>query len=291
VMRSMGLHDLARKKIEAAITSAMINLYIKRMSSVESQKIAQLIGPVGTDRVEFRRRVHALFALIWPTANSDSETETKSSLLKIGFTRLKIKILKAENLPKMDRFGSIDPYCTLSLGAKMERTTTKKNTQNPCWDTEEFIFEIDPSAKDEEIPDLVIKVMDWDQLGDNQMAGETKIEGKRILAIMKKGPGDAPKAFELIVNVDQDVGIQEASYTTCRECFPKSEAIDITTSEPNSTRTFQMSVEVESMEPVIAGSEISKLREFAMKYDVNQVSRSFRVEFICAHCRRTEQKN
>ena len=41
--------------------------------------------------------------------------------------------LQAQHLPKMDLFGSVDPYCVLSLGNQERKSRIIKKIYNPEW--------------------------------------------------------------------------------------------------------------------------------------------------------------
>ncbi len=277
VLRSMGAHRLAKEKIDAALTSAMINLYIKRTTSVASQKITQLIGPIGQDENEFQRRVHALYALVWPdcvpvqAVQQNSTPEQQSILpLQIGSRRVRITGLKALGLPITDRFGSIDPFCSISLAGRKERTKACKNTTSPSWDKEEFIFEIEEATqmtKDGMLA-LKIEVKDWDQLGNNTAVGACIIDEKEVKRIINSVPGYI-ESFELVVKINDDVEVDSVVSAGCQSCQ--------TIVKPNMTKMkgkgwFTLYVQIESMESVIAGTEIAMIREFSLKYDNDGVS-------------------
>ena len=272
VLRSMGVHDIARKKIEGAIVSAMINLFIKRTTSVESQTIAKIIGPVGFDKAEFKKRVHTLYSLIWPSPCPDSSMYTNTSLLNIVFKRIKIKVLKASNLPKMDQFGSIDPFCVLSLAGRKEKTTTIKNCQNPSWSKEEFLFEIETNLMmRDELLNVTVEVFDWDHFGSNRLAGQALINGANIKRIIEAGSGCA-ESFTLDVDVLPSTRIFETTaFDSCQLCCTSPDASDTDKGESTGDKKFQLTIRIECMEPLIAGSEISKLKEFSAMYNADGV--------------------
>jgi hypothetical protein len=270
-LRSMGVHRLANKKIESALVSTMINLYIQRTTSVESQKIAQLIGPVCNDGDEFKRRVRALFNLIWPDSTLDLDQSKDVKPLNIESRRLKFQILRAENLPKMDRFGSIDPYCTLNFAGRTERTSVKKNSRNPQWDTEHFVFDIESSLKIPTELAFKIDVMDWDQMGRNSLAGRTMISANDILSVVQAEPGYS-KTFIMEVDVPSGTDVFEDTVSAgCNGCVPESKMAGLNKVELSSPRKFIIYVLVERLEGIVAGSELSKIKEFAMRYDTDQV--------------------
>lgn len=281
VLRMMGVHRLAKEKVDAALTAAMISLYIKRTTSVESQKITQLIGPIGEDQDEFKRRVRALYEIIWPAqakdpsqargqdANSISEQKA-ARLLRIGSKRVKVKVLRAYGLPKTDRFGSIDPFCWISLAGRKERTKAHKDRQEPTWEDEEFIFEIEERTQmaDDKLT-LIIQVMDWDQMGKNTLVGQAGIEATDIRRIVDAEPGKS-EIFELTVEVVPGVKVEGIVSAGCLSCKNTQSS-----SNTEQGETFQIFVQVESIGGIIAGAEISLIKEFSILYDANQVTFSF----------------
>ena len=277
VLRSMGVHRLAKEKINTALAAAMINLYIKRTTSVESQKITQLVGPIGEDESEFKRRSRALYAIVWPErvqAQVDSADPAgfpdhqDTPALKIGSRRVKVNFLEALGLPKTDQLGSIDPFCWMYLAGRKERTKTQKNTRNPCWDKEEFIFEIEERTKKiDKMLALQIQVMDWDQLGHNTLVGESCIKETDIRRIIDADAGYKER-FELAVKVTPGIEVTGVVSAGCMSCQSESD-----TNQQTENGFFRMIVQIESMERVIAGAEIVMIREFSLKYDADQVSR------------------
>lgn len=55
--------------------------------------------------------------------------------------RLDLRIVEARNLPDVETFGKIDPYCTVELEGKQWRTSVVDNTENPRFD-EVFKFHV-----------------------------------------------------------------------------------------------------------------------------------------------------
>jgi hypothetical protein len=106
------------------------------------------------------------------TMNSKAQVSpTKGGGEKMPTTwRLKVGLKSANHLPKMDTFGSCDPYVKLKLGAQEYKSKTIKGTYTPVWN-EEFEFEVDQSSAE----DLVLQVFDWDKLSKDDFVGEVKI--------------------------------------------------------------------------------------------------------------------
>ena len=276
VLRSMGVHDIARKKIEAATTSAMINLYVQRTTSIESQTISRIIGHVSADDIEFKRRVKALFDLTFQDSQAVLDSPKDVGLLNIGIKRLKIKIVGATNLPTMDKFGSMDPFCILNFAGTKERTNVKHNTLNPTWDNEEFIFEID---RNKLVADLIltIEVFDWDLLGSSELAGSATIGSNEIIRIINQDPGYS-EFFVLNVDLPPKSNYDDSCNSSgnnsagspCGGCFSKPDTARAFSSESQGT-SFKLNVQLACAEALVAGSELSRIKAFSMMYDANQV--------------------
>jgi hypothetical protein len=253
VLRSMGVHRLAAEKIDAAIITAMINLFIKRTTSIESQRIAQVIGPIGQDMNDFRRRARELYKFLWPPSTLDV---TESQVKSLGIHKLMVHIKHARGLPKMDRFGAIDPFCTISFAGKFERTTTKQKTYDPLWNDEYFEFDVDEICLgSEDLLTMKIKVMDWDRLGKNKLVGEVEIHPEKVKSILNSEVGWC-ELFDLEVRI---LGDRPHGDTSLNEDLPIT------------TPSFRLQFEVHHLDCSMVGSEISKLKEFAAKYDTDQV--------------------
>ena len=104
--------------------------------------------------------------------------------------QLRLCVIGAHHLPKMDMTGAADPYVTLDIiGQEQRRSKTIKNTLNPEW-KEEFIFDI----KDDK-EELLLTVWDWDRMSKDEVIGEVRLRladlsGKSSTArveIMKRG--------------------------------------------------------------------------------------------------------
>jgi hypothetical protein len=243
----------------------MINLFVKRTTTVESQRIAQILGPIGANKDDFRRRVHELYSFLWPGPTSACD-DNKVRLF--GTHKLRVQIKHASGLPKMDRYGSIDPYCTIELAGKFERTTTKQNTYEPSWDGEYFVFDVDHTTLDsKELLALKIKVMDWDRLGKNELVGEVEIHPQKIEHILNSEAGYG-EILDLDVKI---VGVHVLPDDNKNCCFQMCSANFADEGLLTSSPSFQIQVEIKHLETTLIGSEIAKLKEFAMKYDADQV--------------------
>ncbi len=266
VLRSMGVHRLAQEKIDAAVITAMINLFIKRTTSVESHRIAQILGPIGSNQEDFRKRVRELYRFLWHSSTADCD---ESKAKQFGTQKLKIQINHAKGLPKMDRYGSIDPFCIIDFAGKIERTTMRQNTYSPSWDCEYFVFDVDQTCLDsKDLHTLKIKVMDWDRLGKNEVVGEVEINPEKIESILNSEEGFS-EIFDLDVK-PRGKQMPETKSTDCCCRIWSSEVGDECL--PTTSPSFQLQIQIHHLACSLCGSEIAKLKEFATKYDTDQVT-------------------
>lgn len=101
--------------------------------------------------------------------------------IKKEFKQLKFRFVKAEKLPKMDQFGTIDAYVQTTFMKK--KLKTKPVTQTKTQETfieQEFWLPIQwPMATDR----LVLKVYDEDKLAD-EIVGSMYFSVKKIVETM-----------------------------------------------------------------------------------------------------------
>ncbi|XP_012054294.1 PREDICTED: synaptotagmin-6-like [Atta cephalotes] len=91
--------------------------------------------------------------------------------------RLTLTVVKARNLKGMDITGKSDPYVKVYLlcqgkRIKKKKTTVKKNTLYPIYN-EALVFDV-PSDNIEDVS-LIVKVIDYDRIGSNELMGCTAI--------------------------------------------------------------------------------------------------------------------
>jgi len=82
------------------------------------------------------------------------------------------------NVPKVDFFGSCDPYVSVECGTFYKKTKVIKGTLTPCWN-EDFVVENEKSR------DVFFC------LKDHNMAGKNETLGVIRLSIDKLEPGNA----------------------------------------------------------------------------------------------------
>ncbi|CAL7945210.1 unnamed protein product [Xylocopa violacea] len=91
--------------------------------------------------------------------------------------RLTVTVIKARNLKAMDITGSSDPYVKVYLlcqdrRIKKKKTSVKKNTLFPVYNE---ILGFDVPAENIEDVSLIVKVIDYDRIGSNELMGCTAI--------------------------------------------------------------------------------------------------------------------
>ncbi|KAL0879378.1 hypothetical protein ABMA27_003140 [Loxostege sticticalis] len=98
--------------------------------------------------------------------------------------RLTVTVIKGRNLKAMDINGSSDPYvkiCLICQGKriKKKKTTVKKNTLSPVYN-EALVFDL-PADNVFDVT-LLVKVIDYDRIGPNELIGCTAI-GSTLIGI------------------------------------------------------------------------------------------------------------
>ncbi|XP_076748632.1 synaptotagmin-10 isoform X2 [Xylocopa sonorina] len=91
--------------------------------------------------------------------------------------RLTVTVIKARNLKAMDITGSSDPYVKVYLlcqdrRLRKKKTSVKKNTLFPVYNE---ILGFDVPAENIEDVSLIVKVIDYDRIGSNELMGCTAI--------------------------------------------------------------------------------------------------------------------
>ncbi|CAI9772993.1 unnamed protein product [Fraxinus pennsylvanica] len=106
---------------------------------------------------------------LWPKSLEIPVLDASTVSIKKPVGILRVKVVRATKLLKMDLLGLSDPYVKLRLGGEKlssKKTTIKKKTLNPEWN-EEFKL----SVKDPLSQVLHIDVFDWDKVGAHDRLG------------------------------------------------------------------------------------------------------------------------
>ena len=165
IKREMALYatqDKIREHVETVVETldSMID-YV--LPTDEIKKLKQ-------GRVEARNQEAKL--------GNTKDLKSKSNYIFDG--TLKIIVVSAKRLPKLDLFSESDPYCVLILEEKtahkgsdqtvLAATETRMNDPNPIWNSEHQ-FPIQCTADTA----LVAAVMDRDEVGSDEMIGMVRI--------------------------------------------------------------------------------------------------------------------
>ncbi len=235
----------------------MISLFIKQTTSVESQRVAQLVGNV--DTVEFQRRVSEIYKFFYPkNGNSEgSASEEENLKYDICCSRLAITVLSASDLPKMDLLGSVDSFVKVIYKDTTHQTKVKLNEFNPSWKDETFYFDIktnQTSSTDPDASHLTIAVYDWDRLGGNSFIGSSVVPSD-LLDVILNTEG-CSKELNLVLNNNET---------------PVLNAIG----NPSILKVSLMNAGM-----VISGCEVASLKEFFMIYDTDKDGNISEKEFF-----------
>ncbi|KAL2548856.1 Synaptotagmin-3 [Forsythia ovata] len=106
---------------------------------------------------------------LWPKSLEIPVLDASTVSIQKPVGILRVKVVRATKLLKMDLLGLSDPYVKLRLGGEKlpaKKTTIKKKTLNPEWNEE---FKI--SVKDPQSQVLHIEVYDWDKVGAHDRLG------------------------------------------------------------------------------------------------------------------------
>ncbi|CAA2991259.1 synaptotagmin-3-like isoform X1 [Olea europaea subsp. europaea] len=115
---------------------------------------------------------------LWPKSLEISVLDASTVSIKKPVGILRVKVVRATKLLKMDLLGLSDPYVKLRLGGEKlpsKKTTIKKKTLNPEWN-EEFKL----SVKDPLSQVLHIDVFDWDKVGAHDLLGSQLVPLKLL---------------------------------------------------------------------------------------------------------------
>ena len=119
VIRSMKVPQLANQKINCGLLTSMIASFVKQTSSVESQRLAQMIGQT-SDKVEFKRRCIDLHRTLFSYHDSNVATQ------EAGMVRGKV----VEGSIISDEVLSV---CQYSLGRDCRKNASRSPSTSSGW--------------------------------------------------------------------------------------------------------------------------------------------------------------
>jgi hypothetical protein len=138
-------------------------------------------------------------SISWGEPETDG-VKAKSCLSAFGRDPwvLRLCLIRAQHLPKMDLIGTADPYVTFHLlGQDQQKSSVLKNTLDPEWN-EEFVFYMQDLSFYQNDNQLVLNIWDWDRISKDEVIGEVRLMISELLGaygtnkcktvnIMKKG--------------------------------------------------------------------------------------------------------
>jgi hypothetical protein len=175
----------------------MIGLFNKEYVSVESHRLAKLVGDTAGDKIELRRRLNILRPLLSGLPNNEQSVSRHHELFQarhasgIEYQRIEVVIVKATNLPSVNVSGcrkivwnkiSNDPFCRVHLTYKnqIHDTSVQHNTSDPRWVQDmPLIFEI---SNTEKVGSIYVTVRDYENLGRSLEIGSVEFEIDEIIA-------------------------------------------------------------------------------------------------------------
>ncbi len=258
VLRKMGVHTLAQRKLDSALLSSLINMFIKETTSVESQRIAQLVGRnKGNDEL-YKKNVESVYQMILGSVSShENSVNNASNTINMTMVyRLQVTIQSATNLPKTDSYGSIDPFFEVqvvgltgqdSFKCMTEQTSVRKKDCNPSWENEPLTFEIEKdSVQDNDELGLIFFLYDWNRVKTSQLIGCFQVSG-----------------VDLKRHLNSNIGFSKVYQGNLQ--YLGNNVLD------NNKNPAEVSVCLCNLEGAVSGTEISKIRIFMKKFDTNKV--------------------
>ncbi len=229
------------------ISLQMITVYLKQTTSVESQRVAQLVGNV--DDSEFHRRARELYKIFYSEYDSCDTGDLESESLRYNICprRLEVTVLSVSNLPKTDVVGSVDPFCQVSYAGSVHQTKVKRQDYNPRWEDEPFLFDLFKDqflAENKPAPHIEVAVLDWDRFKSNDVIGSVSI------------PNDA---LNEVLNASDNC-IKELELALSNNGNP----VCNTVGSPSIIK-----IRLKNVGMVISGCDVLALKKFFLLYDKN----------------------
>ncbi|KAL0273324.1 UNVERIFIED_CONTAM: hypothetical protein PYX00_006017 [Menopon gallinae] len=140
--------------------------------------IGQVVLKGLLETTDLHKEVEYTMNILCPPQDKQLSGELMLSLCYLPTAgRLTLTVIKARNLKAMDITGKSDPYVKIYLlcegkRIKKKKTSIKKSTLSPVFN-EAFVFDV-PSENIEDVC-LIVKVLDHDRIGPNELLGCTGI--------------------------------------------------------------------------------------------------------------------
>jgi hypothetical protein len=221
----------------------MISVYIKQTSSVESQRVAQLVGNVHD--AEFQQRAKKLYNFFFPDDSNPAQTDSMPQ--DICTRRFEVTVLSASNLPQKDLLGSVDPFCQVAYADIVHQSKKKMRDYNPSWKDESFLFDVPTNqllSESNQGSSIKVDVLDWDRLTTNDLIGSVSIPNDAVNEVLK-GPEGFVNEFEIALKKNENPVSNAAGSPTI------------------------LKIRLKNVGLVISGCEVEALKRFFLLYDEN----------------------
>ena len=133
--------------------------------------------------------------------------QDKKNRASMSETELEVIIMSGRHMPKMDLFGSCDPYIVLQYSDQKYQTSVQSNTFDPSW-SETFVFSFDPAThlsrlRNNQSANLMLRVFDHDMVGKHDKIGYGIVSGQRLSQLADDGSGVCEEENVLIYTMTQ----------------------------------------------------------------------------------------
>ena len=215
------------------------------------------------------------------SVTSESNTNTQSTKTSHSTTTAEISdmicltIHSAENLPKRDLIGKLDPYVVVKSGEMKIKSEVKNNTSNPVWELSTEImlledapisitlFDKDRFTKDDKIGEIELDPLEIKRQGDSARQKANLVKG----GILYYSIGGLGKSLML---VDQPFSTASTSSATVESvkfasATESNQATATTTSVRPSIKSFSTTKIESSKEHSPKASSPSPINEFSSK--------------------------
>ncbi len=181
VMRGMNVHELSKSKVASGLVSSMIALFVKRASSVESRRLAQLIGEP-QNKEEFNRRCLQVYNMYF----RDSLTTTNcAKICQMSRFDLLVAVSISPDVGEsiLQYAGSTGPSFEVKLGEKVQNANANKSINGVQW---EETFSLCVNSANRVPPELYISVV-WNTMQSFSLNVDLTISSDEVMNVIRMG--------------------------------------------------------------------------------------------------------
>eukprot|EP00291_Cryptomonas_curvata_P017050 CAMPEP_0172169214 /NCGR_PEP_ID=MMETSP1050-20130122/10581_1 /TAXON_ID=233186 /ORGANISM="Cryptomonas curvata, Strain CCAP979/52" /LENGTH=1462 /DNA_ID=CAMNT_0012840247 /DNA_START=2726 /DNA_END=7114 /DNA_ORIENTATION=+ len=181
VMRGMKVHELSKSKVDSGLISSMIALFVKRASSVESRRLAQLIGdPQNTE--EFNRRCLQVYNIYF---RNSLTTANRAKIDPLPRFNLLVAVDIAPDIGEsiLQYADSTGPSFEVKFGGKLQNANASKSINGVQWE-ETFLLCV--NSVDSVPPELFISVA-WNTTQSFALNVDLTISSDEVMSVFRMG--------------------------------------------------------------------------------------------------------